>query len=192
MPIPRSQLYTRGEISVPLAAGYTLIALPLDPGPMTAEDLVRQIGEAGGACSAVIAYDAERGAFVTHPAGTAVENMAIEVGHGYFVRCGQAGVWRARGRLFGAQRVAIPLKAGYNLVGLPLEPWPIGKYTAEAAGVQINVQPSGRATQIVRYDESSGLFVTHPIGTALENFTLALGRGYFVRCTRDSTWTVSR
>jgi hypothetical protein len=80
---------------------------------------------------------------------------------------------------------------GYNLVGLPLEPAPAGRYLAEGAGTEINGQ-GGLVTQIVRYDEQAGRFVTHPVGTAMENFTLEPGRGYFVRCAKNSTWTVSR
>jgi hypothetical protein len=180
------------EISIPLTAGYNLIALPLTPqSPLTAEGLAQQINAQGGACTSVIAYDAASGAFVTHPAGTAVSNFTIEVGKGYFVRCAAASTWRARGLRFIASSGAVTLKAGYNLVGLPVEPSPAGKYTAERAGIEINAQGGG-ATQIIRYDETTGQFVTHPVGTALQNFTLELGRGYFARCTKDSVWAVSR
>jgi hypothetical protein len=180
------------EITVPLAAGYTLIAPPLDAGTsLTAEGLAQQINAQGGTCTSVIAYDAATGAFVTHPAGTAVSNFDIEVGKGYFVRCAAAGTWRAGGFRFSAPAGALTLKAGYNLVGLPVEPSAPGTYTAEGATIEINAQGGG-ATQIIRYDETTGQFVTHPVGTALQNFTLELGRGYFVRCTKESVWTVSR
>jgi hypothetical protein len=85
----------------------------------------------------------------------------------------------------------VTLKVGYNLAGLPVEPSVPGKYTAEGAAIEINAQGGG-ATQLIRYDETSGQFVTHPVGTALQNFSLEPGRGYFVRCTKDSLWTVSR
>jgi hypothetical protein len=85
--------------------------------------------------------------------------------------------------------VAVPLAAGYTLIALPLVP--SVPLTAEGLVQQINAQGGG-ATQIVRYDETAGQFVTHPVGTALQNFTLQPGRGYFVRCTRGSVWTVSR
>jgi hypothetical protein len=102
-----------------------------------------------------------------------------------------ASTWRARGLRFIASSGAVTLKAGYNLVGLPVEPLVPGKYTAESAAVEMNAQGGG-ATQIIRYDETAGQFVTHPVGTALQNFSLAPGRGYFIRCTKDSVWTVSR
>jgi hypothetical protein len=180
------------EIAVPLAAGYTLIAPPLDSEtPLTAEGLAQQINAQGGTCTSVVAYDAASGAFVTHPAGTAVSNFIIAAGSGYFVRCATASTWRARGFRFAAPSGAIPLNEGYNLVGLPVEPSAPGKYTAESAAGEMNAQGGG-ATQFIRYDETSGQFVTHPVGTALQNFTLQPGRGYFVRCARGSVWTVSR
>jgi hypothetical protein len=153
--------------------------------------MAQQINAQGGTCTSVVAYDAATGAFVTHPAGTAVSNFDIVVGRGYFVRCTAAGTWRVRGFRFSAPSGEVPLKEGYNLVGLPVEPEPAGKYTAEGAGMEINAQGGG-ATQIIRFDETTGQFVTHPVGTALQNFTLGLGRGYFIRWTKDSVWTVSR
>jgi hypothetical protein len=180
------------EIALPLAAGYTLIALPLVPAaPLTAEGLAQQINAQGGTCTGVIAYDAASGAFVTHPAGTAVANFNVEVGKGYFVRCMAASAWRVRGLRLIAPSGAVTLKAGYNLIGLPVEPSAPGKYTAEVAATEMNAQFGG-ATQLIRYDETTGQFVTHPVGTAVENFTLEPGRGYFIRCTKDSVWTLSR
>jgi hypothetical protein len=178
------------EVEVPLAAGYTLIALPLAPAEaLTAEGLARQIGAQGGSCASVIAY--RDGAFVTHPAGTSVNNFTIEAGRGYFVRCARAGAWTARGFRFCASSAAVPLESGYTLAGLPVEPESPGAYTAERAGSEINGQ-GGLATQIVGYDASSGQFVTHPIGTAVNNFPLLPGMGFFVRCRDASTWVARR
>jgi hypothetical protein len=178
------------DIAVPLASGYTLIALPLDPATtLTAEALAQQINGQGGQCTSVIAY--EGGAFVTHPVGTAVNNFPIAAGRGYFVRCAQGSTWRVTGYRFNKLSRGVSLDAGYTLVGLPIEPAAPGKYTAEGAGIEINAQGGG-ATQLIRYDEQTGQFATHPVGTAVSNFTLDLGRGYFVRCTKKSDWIISR
>jgi hypothetical protein len=185
-------LPAESEVTVTLAAGYTLIAPPLNPSaPLTAEGLAQQINAQvpSPQCTSVIAY--EGGAFVTHPAGTALNNFPIEKGKGYFVRCATAGAWKAKGYRFGVSRALVPVSSGYNLVGLPLEPGTAGKYTAESAAIEMNAQGGG-ATQLIRYDETAGQFVTHPVGTALQNFPLDPGRGYFLRCTKDSVWTVSR
>jgi hypothetical protein len=84
----------------------------------------------------------------------------------------------------------IGLAGGYNLIGLPRIP--MSPYSAEDAGAEINTQTSGIATQFVRYDAGLGQFVTHPIGTAVENFTLRRGEGYFIRCAGPTTWTLNR
>jgi hypothetical protein len=173
-----------------LVPGYTLIALSVDPvPPLTAEGLARQIVAQGGDCAAVVRY--ESGAFVTHPAGTAVSNFELAVGTGYFVRCRTASRAVLTGRRLEAASAPLALAQGYNLIGLPVEPGADGGYTAERAGAQIGAQ-GGLATQVVRYDEAAGAFVTHPVGTAVENFALEAGRGYFVRCAKSSTWTVGR
>jgi hypothetical protein len=80
----------------------------------------------------------------------------------------------------------LSLEAGYTLVGLPVDP---PRYTAESAAAEILGQ-GGSVTQIVRYE--SGLFMTHPAGSALNNFPLVTGEGYFIRCRAASTWTVTR
>jgi hypothetical protein len=179
-----------GELPLPLAAGYTLIALPVLPAsPLTAEALAQRINACGGTCASVIQYDG--GAFATHPAGTAVNNFSLAPGTGYFVRCAAASTAWLRGYRLGAASAAIPLASGYNLIGLPIEPAAPGKYTAESAGQEINAQGGG-VTQVIAYDSATGQFVTHPIGTAISNFTLELGRGYFIRCAKESLWTVGR
>jgi hypothetical protein len=179
------------EIASTLTPGYNLIALPLTPqAPLTAEGLAQQINAQGGTCTSVIAYDSATGAFVTHPAGTAVSNFDVVTGRGYFVRCTAASTWRILGFRFNALSGDVPLTTGYTLVSLPVEPSAPRAYTAEAAAIEINAQGGG-ATQIIRYDETRGQFVTHPVGTAVENFSLELGRGYFVRCTNSSRWTIT-
>jgi hypothetical protein len=174
---------------VPLAAGYTLIALPLDPGPLTAEGLGQMMNASGAGCTSVVAYDTAAGAFVTHPVGTAVGNFAVEVGKGYFVRCVNAVTWQMQGYRLNGWSKDVKLAAGYNLVSLPLEPEPPARYTAERVGQEIDADGGG-CTSVIEYRD--GAFRTHPMGTAVENFTVVTGRGYFVRCTQPSTWTARR
>jgi hypothetical protein len=177
-------------VAVRLKAGYNLIALPAAPEPpLTAEALAQRINLQGGNCVSVIRYVS--GAFETHPVGTAVSNFPIEAGRGYFARCAAESDWTTGGRRFPAACAPIALEAGYNLVGLPVEPDPPGRYTAEGAGLEINAQ-GGSATQLALYDAAGGSFMTHPLGTAIQNFTLTGGMGFFVRCASASQWTPSR
>jgi hypothetical protein len=193
--LPQGAAYDLGAHELPrcrksldLAAGYTLIALPLDPlAPMTAETLAAQINAGGGTCTSVIEY--RDGSFVTHPAGTAVQNFTLEVGKGYFVRCAAACRWEMTGYLFDRSSAPVILSAGYTLIGLPLDPDPPDKYTAERVGQAIDAD-GGHATQVIIYE--NGAFRTHPVGTAVDNFTVLTGKGCFVRCTQSSTWQVTK
>jgi alpha-tubulin suppressor-like RCC1 family protein len=178
------------SFAIRLEAGYNLVALPVDPAvPLTAEDLARQINQQGGTCTSVIRYLG--GAFETHPAGTAVANFPVAKESGYFVRCAAGSSWMASGYRFDARSHPIPLESGYNLIGLPVDPVPANRFTAEDVGIDINGQ-NGIATQVIAYDAASGQFVTHPVGTAVNNFPVLPGAGYFIRCRQPSIWRVSR
>jgi hypothetical protein len=175
-----------------LAAGYNLISIPLMPDKAyTAEALGQAINAQGGRCVTVISYKNEEGRFYSHPVGTAVENFPVEVGNGYFVRCMQPSKVKIEGFPFTRSKAEIELLEGYNLIGLPLSP--SAPYQAEGAGSEINSQSAqSNAKQIIDYDSALGSFVTHPVGTAVNNFELKLGKGYFIRCMYNWTWQLSR
>jgi hypothetical protein len=176
------RLYT---FDIALASGYNLVALPLRPeAPLTAEGLAEAVNADDGSCVSVIRY--ADGAFETHPVGTAVENFPVTVGAGYFLRCTNPSTWTVEGYPLRADRASMALSTGYNLVGLPLE---TARYYAETASGEINGQ-GGAATQVIQYD--AGAFVTHPAGTAVDNFPLGRGRGYFIRCLAPSFWNVTK
>jgi alpha-tubulin suppressor-like RCC1 family protein len=183
--IPRARLYPAWEIA--LAAGYNLVSVPVCPiGSCTAESLAQDVNAQGGSCVSVVRY--ANGSFETHPVGTAVSNFPIEMGWGYFLRCLGPSTWWATGSLPSGDRSALPLLTGYNLIGLP---WNVSRYTAESASVEINTQGGG-ATQVILFDVGIGQFITHPVGTAVQNFPMEPCRGYFIRCQAGSTWTVAR
>jgi kexin len=83
-------------------------------------------------------------------------------------------------------QVTVPLAEGYNLIGLPLAP--VVPLTAESLAQSIGAQ-GGECTVVLAYE--AGQFRTHPVGTSVENFDIRPGAGYFVRCTKASTWTVT-
>jgi hypothetical protein len=186
-PTPASYTWTvTGTVQIPiqLNAGYTLIALPLTPqSPYTAASLAAEVNGQGGTCTAVLKYDG--GAFTTHVVGSGIQNFTVDVGKGYFLRCTAGSTWTVTGTAFTATSVPLSLSAGYNLVGLPIEPDPANPYTAARVGSE-----AGTATQVLQY--VSGAFQTHVVGAPGNNFTLEAGRGYFVRCSAPATWTVTR
>jgi N-acetylneuraminic acid mutarotase len=85
-------LSIRTTVTIPLDAGYTLVALPVEPEvPLTSETLAQSINADGGSCTAVIRYIDN--AYETHPTGSSQAIFPIELGRGYFVRCTAACVW---------------------------------------------------------------------------------------------------
>ena len=173
-------------IATPLAAGYTLIGLPLTPAATySAETLGQEINAQAGlpVCAAVLQYAG--GTFTTHPVGTTILDFPIILGAGYFVRCSQPATWTVTGTPFAATSVALTLSAGFNLVALPLDPDPANPYNSLRAGTEI-----AGATQVLKYE--NGAFTTHPVGTTVNIFPLATGRGYFVRCASPTIWNVAR
>ncbi len=90
-------LSIRTTVVIPLDAGYTLVALPVEPEvPLTSETLAQSINADGGSCTAVIRYIDN--AYETHPTGSSQAIFPIELGRGYFVRCNAACDWTITGK----------------------------------------------------------------------------------------------
>jgi hypothetical protein len=75
------------------------------------------------------------------------------------------------------------LSPGWNLLALPLQP--TTTLTAEAFLIDIANQ-SGNCSEIDSW--VNGGWVAHSKGLPFNNFNLALGQAYFVRCATTSTW----
>jgi hypothetical protein len=181
-------LRIRTTVDLVLGAGYTLVALPVDPlTPYTSETFAQAINANGGSCTSVIRY--HNNAYETHPVGSSQAIFPIEVGKGYFVRSITGpSTLPVQGFPLNTASSTIGLSQGYNLIGLPRIP--SSPYTSESCAVEINGQPDGSATQVLRY--ANNQFYTHPVGSSQEIFDLLMGKGYFVRCTTASTWNVTR
>jgi hypothetical protein len=169
-----------------LTNGYTLIALPLEPtAPMKAADLVQSI--AGLGCTRVLRYNGA--GYDVYTAGGGGSNFDVRPGEGYFVRCTGAGTWHAPGFRFEAASAPIALVEGYNLVGLPVEPSSTGRYPAATVVAEVAAQ-GGEATRILRYNGTG--YDVYTAGGGGVNFNLRLGEGYFLRCSKASTWMVTK
>ncbi len=84
-----------------------------------------------------------------------------------------------------ADEVRQPLFAGWNLVGPQVNP--SAGLTAEAVCASLNAGASGTAVEVVRWVASA--WESHICGLPPNDFTLALGNGYFIRLTAPATWT---
>ncbi len=180
---------TQAQIGIPLVAGYTLVALPLDPAlpAMKAADLLQSVLASGIPCTRILRFTGS-GYDVYTDAG-AGNNFDVKAGEGYFLRCSLPGSWQVTGRRFAAASVPLALETGYNLIGLPLEPFPLDRYTASAVLAEV-ASDGGEATRMLRFN-GSGYTVYTSAGIGV-NFAMLPGEGYFIRCSKPSTWTVRK
>ena len=79
---------------------------------------------------------------------------------------------------------AIPLASGWNLFALPGQEMQ-GRYTASLLLSEINRQGGG-ATEICRW--YAGGWSCHVKGLPFNDFAIELGKGYFIKATRPSTF----
>jgi len=185
------------SLGVSLAAGWNLVALPLDPGTSyTAQTLLDSINQQA---ARTVALEVDRwyaGGWQAHMNGLPFNDFPIEVGQAYFVRVTAPTVWTIPVRpvsSFGQTSIAsleagdaLSLKAGWNLISVPLGPDGQPRfYTASSLLQAINAQ-GGSVTQVVRW--YAGGWQAYLAGLPLNDFPIQPGRGYFLRATAPSTW----
>lgn len=167
------------EVTVSLRVGWNLVALPLDPAaPLNAAGLLAKIDAAGGAADQVFRWDTSDG-WVGHVGGLPFNNFDLVPGAGYFVRVTATPAGGASPAVVAFAGSPVPgvtlgLAVGWNLVGLPGEPW-----TASALLEQV-AAAGGAAEQVFRWDTSDG-WVGHVGGLPFNNFTTNRKEGYFIR-----------
>jgi hypothetical protein len=84
--------FSAASAPLPLAAGYTLVGLPVEaPSKYTAESAAIEINAQGGSATQVLRY--EGGEFKTHPAGSSQEIFPLSMGQGYFIRASATSTW---------------------------------------------------------------------------------------------------
>lgn len=80
----------------------------------------------------------------------------------------------------------IALQSGWNMISLPVSP--TTPLTAEGLLKAINAQ-GGQATEVTRWQ--AGGWNSHILGLPFNDFPIEVGRGYFVKATRASVFTVT-
>ena len=88
-----------GPVPVQLNPVWTLIGVPLLPGPMTAESLLVEATAQGGECTEIYRWDPLLGAWQGHIRGLPFGNFSIADDEGYFVKCANATVYTPGGAL---------------------------------------------------------------------------------------------
>ena len=78
------------------------------------------------------------------------------------------------------------IRKGWNLISLPVEPSPA--MSAEGLCAAVNGH-GGSAVEVDRWIDSS--WQGHVCGLPFQNFSVELGKAYFLKAASDSTWTVT-
>jgi len=110
----------------------------------------------------------------------------MDVSRGYFVRLSKPATIQFSGtRISGP--VSLQLATGWNLVALPISR---ASDTASTAVVLVDTAAGapGTTSEIDRWE--SGAWEGHIANVALNRFPIELGRGYFVRSSRNVIWTM--
>ncbi len=164
-----------------LSAGWNLVALPLQPlTPYQAQSLLDSINSQVNNCSELDRW--LNGGWDAHINGLSFNNFDVMLGQGYFIRCTSAGNWSLPGYTLSAG-VAISLQPGWNLVALPHPP---SEYTAQSWLEGITSQ-GGACSEIDRWQ--NGGWNSFINGLPFNNFDIEPNRGYFIRCSRPSSFT---
>ena len=98
---------------------------------------------------------------------------------------GQVGVQTDAGSVTVVQRASLPLTPGWNLLALPLEP--LTALRAQSLLDAMNGQ-GGVCSEIDRW--LNGGWDAHINGLPFNDFVIEPGKGYFLKCTVASQWTL--
>ena len=153
--------------------GWTPFSLPVDIA-LSAQGLLDLVRSQGGAPLEVAEWTGTE--WRSHPDGVAFNNFQIRPGKGYFLRCASACTITLTGPLLIS--VVLALQEGWNLVGLPA-----GSYTAQSVADIVNSQ-SGGCAEIAQKDGAN--WTVFSAGSGGDGFAVVSGRGYFIRCSRQS------
>ncbi|MDI6734948.1 MAG: fibronectin type III domain-containing protein [bacterium] len=165
--------------TVHLRAGWNLISLPLKPGTTsyTAKKLVQDINTYGGTADIAQRW-MEGSTWESYQVGMPPnvgfefnENMPIEVGRGYFVRCKNPSTWIITGSKIESQ--IINLRHSWNLIGL-------GVATITAKNLLQNINTQNGSVTVIQYWDIGSNWQGHLLDFPFNNFTTAKDAGYFI------------
>lgn len=145
----------------------------------TAEELAQAIPN----CLTVSYFDPQTQGFVTHPIGTPINNFSVQVGYPYQVTVSAPGTWEVEGVIPTAvtfNLVTTP-DTDYNWIAIPFELSHL--QTAEELG-----QAIPNCGQVSRYDAQKQGFITHPVGTPINNFSVQYGEVYQITISKNIQW----
>ena len=173
------------EFRFALDAGWNLVTLVATPADrLFAKGVCHSLDEVTPG-SAVEVYRWENGGWDGHVCGLPVNDFALEVGRGYFVRLSLPSQWAYQG-MAESVPATLSLVTGWNLVG-PAVVSPLPSTASGSCASFADASGSGSALELARWVD--GGWDTYLCGLPPNDFTLEAGRGYFVRLSRPTQWT---
>jgi hypothetical protein len=171
------------EMVINLSAGWSLISLYLQPVDTQINSVLSSIE---GKYDSVWAYDAAAGLWRQHSGSIPVLNPLeeMEARTGYWIMMNHPGTLIVQGI---QPASAIPLKAGWNLVGYSSQtPMSIEDYLLTVEGM---------CSSIWTYNSGSGEWLRYYAGAPalLNNLEyLEPGSGYWIEANEDCIWNISQ
>ena len=166
--------------TVPLAAGFNLVGIPLQfPATTTAKDVAQQIAAQGGAVAAILRWDSGYEEWLAEFPDE--KNFVMEAGRGYFVRVETTpanGSWTVEGFPF-TNSVPIDLEVGFNLIAVPFAT-PAQGYDAKTLAEAIDA--SGAVASVLRWNAGYEAWLAD-FGDE-KKFSIDASSGYFVRISQ--------
>jgi YD repeat-containing protein len=172
-------------ISLYIRPGWNTIALAIDPGPLTAEELCIQINNAGGICEEIdrftgIGWDA-------HICGLAsINDFPILPGNGYFVKSVSTSTWTQSGSEISSP-LLIDINIGWNSISIP--DWAEGYFSVQDLIDAINNQ-DGCCEELDRFID--GRWEGHINNFPFNNFPILSGQAYMARCSCASQFKLEK
>jgi len=177
------------SVTVPLEVGWNLVTLPVAPSAaVSASAVCASLGiESPGSQVEVNRW--VNGGWEGHRCGLPPNNFTLQPGQGYFIRATRTVAWNVFGTA-GDGGTARDLQAGWNLVGSPGMTSTLP--TTKAADVCTRLNTYAAATVSVEVDRwIYGGWDGHLCGKTPHNFDIEGGKGYLVKLTKPSRWSVS-
>ncbi len=163
------------DVQIFLTAGWNLIALPVQPSvTYTAESFLNLLNSYGAQATEIDRW--YNSTWQGYIAGYPFNNFNIEIGKGYFIKCGASATITITGTEI--TNTSISFANGWNLIGIPS-----GTYTAQGVLDKIRAN-AGNATEINRWINST--WDGHLDGLPFNNYNIDAWRGYFIRNTQSS------
>ena len=158
-----------------LSPGWNLMALPIFPeSSFTAQSLLDDINVGqGGSCSEVDRW--LNGGWDAHVDGLLINDFAITMGEGYFMKCSTHSDWTVDG-MTPSEELMVTLLVGWNLISVP---YPPQSYDAQSLLDKFEAEGS-ICTEVDRW--LNGGWDAHIDGLSFNNFSIDPDKGYFVRC----------